>query len=589
MLINTIKSRLEVPSWAKLSESEYGELEFPCFEEAKKAGENPKEFAEKVSRSIVDKNGYIKRVDAMNGYVNMYLDVDKVLSDFPYASMERVENPFSRKNIRLEHTSVNPNKALHIGHMRNILLGEFVRVALERSGGNVLTTYFVEDTGTQVADILVCFKYLGKKLDVAEKFDTYCSKIYREVNERYEKEPALREKRASVLREIEGHDKDTTALLKKIVDKILAAQMDTLRGYRIKYDILDLESYILGKGIVDSAMKLLEEKGVAYTPKSGDNAGCLVAKLDGSERILRRSDGTSLYVAKDIAYAFIKHGVLDKAIRYTPFGKNYDGSEILVSDENGMPKHFGKFNDSITLVGSEQLAEQDVVREILRLVEPDSNYTHYSYELVTLSKNTAKAMDIELDVRFVKMSGRKGTTVEVDDLVRIIMEKLKKEAENGGRPLGDEDATKLAVNIVRYSLLKTSPNKMVVFDIDEATSLKGDTALYANYTYARGLNILKKAGTAGSKARSGLDEAEKQLAKKILFWEEHLMDSINNLKPNLACEYLHKLCDGFNSFYEANQVIGSDRESERLLLLRNVLGVMKETMELIGLFVIERV
>lgn len=589
MYIVELREKIDLPEWAVLSESEFGELTFPCFEQAKKEKKDPKLLAEETVKSVKSSAGYIKKVEALNGYVNLYLDVSKITAGIPSRADDKLKNAFSGKRVRLEHTSVNPNKALHIGHMRNIFLGEFTRRALIKSGAEVLTTYFVEDTGAQVADVLVGFKYLGKPSETHEKFDTYCSKIYQDITARYENEPALKEKRAEVLKSIEKQDPDIIRLLDSVVKKVLTGQMETLLPQNIKYDVMDMESYILSSGVINAAMEKLVGSGVARISDKEENKGCVVVDMEGGERILKRSDGTFLYVAKDIAYSFIKHGVIKEGVKYVTFGKNLDGSEILISDRNGTEKNFGKFTDSITIVGSEQNAEQDVVGKVLKKFEPGSNYRHYSYEQVALSKVTAASLNIETDGRFLRMSGRRGATVEMDSLIGVLKKKLVSEAGRGGRVLTEEDAFKLSSNIVRYSLLKVSPNKMVIFDLEDATALKGDTALYLNYSYARGMSILNKAPSKKAPGKLALEDSELDLVRHMLFWEEKAKESIEELKPNTLCEYAHFICDKFNGFYESNRVMGSDREAERVWIVENFVETLRRILELLGLFVLDRV
>ncbi len=589
MYISDVREKLKLPTWAELSESEFGDLKFPCFEKAKSDGKNPKLFAEEVAKTIGSEHGYIKKVEALNGYVNIYLDVSKAAPSFLGKGNGPIKNEFSGKKVRLEHTSVNPNKALHIGHMRNIFLGEFIRRALVKSGAEVLTTYFVEDTGAQVADILVGFKYLGKKTQPDEKFDLYCSKVYKEVNETYDRDPALKEKRAETLKRIEGQDPETLKFLDDVVKKVLAGQMQTLKSQDIRYDLLDLESYILGSGAINSAMTKLSASKLAYVSQTEENRGCLVISFDGKERILRRSDGTFLYVAKDIAYAFIKHGIIKEDVKYIKFGSNHDGSQIFISDKNGEPRNPGSFEESITLVGSEQNAEQEAVSKTIKTFDPNSTYRHYSYELVALSQATASSLSIETDSRFLRMSGRKGATVEMDDLLAAIKKRLVLEAEKNGHSLNEENALKLSSNIIRYSLLKVSPNKMVIFDMDDAMTLKGDTALYLNYSYARGKSILSKTSLKTAPSDTVLDENEVKFLRNLIFREEKIKNSVDSLRANLLCEYAHSLCDQFNSFYEGNKVIGSKREAERAWLVDSFVKTLEEILTVLGLFVLARV
>ena len=495
MKFQELKEKLHLPEWAEITPSQFSDVSFSCIKHAKTNGKDPISFADELAKKIQSK--YIKKVVALNAYVNIDLNFDELENDEKILSkieLQGVKNSFSGKKVRLEHTSVNPNKALHIGHMRNSYIGEFIRKALLYSSANVITSNFIEDTGAQVADIIVGFKYLNKKQETDEKFDIYCSKIYKEVNEDYEKEKALLEKRKEVLLNIESGDANTLNFLDSIVNKVLLAQLSTLVGEKIKYDLLDLERYILGEGIVKAALDKLIKEGIATVSDSEKNKGCIVSNVDGNEITLTRSDGTSLYIAKDIAYAMIKHSILDEKIKYRKFSSNFDGTDILISNKEGNEYNLQKIDISFTLTDSAQNAEQNAVKSIIERFAGKGSYNHYSYEPVSISKDTAAYLGINTDEKFMRMSGRKGITVEFDDLVDKIKSRVIEEAEKSGRKIDDGSARKIASNVIRYYVLKFSPSKMVVFDINDAISLKGDSAVYINYSYSRSLSILNKAG-----------------------------------------------------------------------------------------------
>lgn len=580
---------LNLPEWAKLTYSDFSDVSFSCFEAGKTSGKKPDDVAREISNSI--NSDYARSVNAVNGYVNINLDfsaLNKFNSFLLSESISPAVNRFSGKAVRLEHTSVNPNKGLHIGHMRNSYIGEFIRRSLIYSSADVITSNFIEDTGAQVADIIVGFRYLGKEIETDTKFDIYCSKIYKEVNELYEKDSALLEKRKKTLLDIERGEKGTLDLLEKIVDRVLSAQLVTLSGEKIKYDLLDLERYILGEGIVKMAMDKLIADGVAFKSDSERNKGCIVTVIDGSEVTLTRSDGTALYIAKDIAYAMIKHRVLEESIRYKRFGQNYDGSEVMISSPEGKEKELKKIDMSFTLTDSAQNAEQSAVKSILERMSAGISYNHYSYEPVSISKDTASTIGIKTERDFVRMSGRKGITIEFDELLSAVKKRVIDVGVKNGREISGEDALKLASAVIRYYILKFSPSKMVVFDINDATSLKGDSALYINYSYSRALSIIRK---AGKNELMGVEvkEEESSFVKELFFWEETLDNAVVNLKPNVICDYLHRICDHFNSFYEKNRIIGSDNEAGRLAVLKYFMSIVEKLSYFIGIDLVERI
>ena len=522
MRLDELKALLEMPEWAELAYSNFSDVSFSCFEAANKSKKDPVKFAEDLANNIHSK--YIKEIHAINGYVNIVIDF-LALNDSSGFLFDRNEgravNRFSNKVIRLEHTSVNPNKALHIGHMRNSYIGEFIRRSLLYSSAEVTTSNFIEDTGAQVADIIVGFRYLGKNPNFEGKFDLYCSKVYKEVNELYEKDGSLLENRKKVLMDIEKGDKDTMEMLERLVDKVISAQLVTLSGQKIKYDLLDLERYILSKGIVSKAIHKLLDGKIAFRSESEKNKGCVVTIFDNTEVTLTRSDGTSLYVAKDIAYAMVKHGVLDERIKYVYFGNNYDGSEIKISSQNGRDADLKKIDMSFTLTDSAQVSEQAAVKAIIDDLSGRDSYNHYSYEPVAISKNTANSLGIKTDENFIRMSGRKGITVEFDDLFSAVKKRIEEESNKNGKEIGEEDVSKMASNVIRYYILKVSPSKMVIFDINDATALKGDSAIYLNYSYSRAKSILNKAGKA-EKMTLSFEKDDNNFLRDLFFWESVL-------------------------------------------------------------------
>ncbi|MCL5976202.1 MAG: arginine--tRNA ligase [Candidatus Parvarchaeota archaeon] len=589
MKVQELKEKLNLPEWAEITSSQFSDISFSCIKYAKSNGKDPISFADEIAKKIESK--YIKKAVALNTYINIDLNFDELEKDEKILSkieLQSVKNSFSAKTVRLEHTSVNPNKALHIGHMRNSYIGEFIRKALIYSSANVITSNFIEDTGAQVADIIVGFKYLNKKQETDEKFDIYCSKIYKEVNEDYEKEKSLLEKRKEVLLKIEAGDNDTLKFLDSIVNKVLLAQLSTLIGEKIKYDLLDLERYILGEGIVKAALDKLIAEGIAAVSESEKNKGCIVSNIDGNEITLTRSDGTSLYIAKDIAYAMIKHSILKEKIKYRKFSSNFDGTDILISSRDGDESGMQKIDISFTLTDSAQNAEQNAVKFIIEKFAGKGSYNHYGYEPVSISKDTAAYLGINTDEKFMRMSGRKGITVEFDDLADKIKGRVIEEAEKSGRKMESNSARKISSNVIRYYLLKFSPSKMVVFDINDAISLKGDSAVYINYSYSRSLSILNKANINGYDNVS-FDQNEAKFLKEIFLWENVLDDAISNLKPNLVCEYLHRIADVFNAFYEKNRILGDKREKERLLLVSAFKTIVENLSYFLGIDLVERI
>lgn len=515
---------------------------------------------------------YIEKVENVNIYTNIFLNYKKIV---PLAfQKEEIESKYKNKTIILEHTSVNPNKAIHVGHLRNVYIGDFIRRLLLFSGAKVKVANFIEDTGSQVADIIIGLKIYN--IDQNNKFDLECAKIYKKINERYLTDENLLKEKKDLLKSIE-EDENLLQQVKEIARRVLKGQLETIIPQGVNYDYLTTESYLIKEGLIREAEKLLKENGIIEELKDGKNKGCTVLKKKPNI-ILRRSDGTALYLLKDITYALWKLKKIREEVKWETFGKNLDGSEILISEERGNPKEIEDFDINITIVDSRQRSEQEEVAETVNSLNKSNEklYEFLTYEPVAISKKTAKYLGIESEAEFLHMSGRKGIEVFADELINLIKEKLR-----------GENKEKLAYNVIKYSMLKTSPAKMMIFDLDEAINIKGNTGLYVSYTLARAKQVLNKA--TNIETSLDFDEDEKNLIRQLLFWDEYIKRSLENLDPSILVNYLYSICTEFNKFYEKNRIIGSQKEKERIYLVKLFVYVVENLFDLLGLFKLEKV
>ncbi|MCW1292786.1 MAG: arginine--tRNA ligase [Candidatus Parvarchaeota archaeon] len=515
---------------------------------------------------------YIEKVENVNIYTNVFLNYKKIV---PLAfQKDEIESKYKNKTIILEHTSVNPNKAIHVGHLRNVYIGDFIRRILLFSGAKVKVANFIEDTGSQVADIIIGLKIYN--IDQNNKFDLECAKIYKKINERYLTDEKLLKEKKDLLKSIE-EDENLLQQVKEIARRVLKGQLETIIPQGVNYDYLTTESYLIKEGLIREAEKLLKENGIIEELKDGKNKGCTVLKKKPNI-ILRRSDGTALYLLKDITYALWKLKKIREEVKWETFGKNLDGSEILISEERGNPKEIEDFDINITIVDSRQRSEQEEVAETVNSLNKSNEklYEFLTYEPVAISKKTAKYLGIESEAEFLHMSGRKGIEVFADELINLIKEKLR-----------GENKEKLAYNVIKYSMLKTSPAKMMIFDLDEAINIKGNTGLYVSYTLARAKQVLNKA--TNIETSLDFDEDEKNLIRQLLFWDEYIKRSLENLDPSILVNYLYSICTEFNKFYEKNRIIGSQKEKERIYLVKLFVYVVENLFDLLGLFKLEKV
>ena len=540
-----------------------------------------------------------------SGYVNFSLNkprfVSESIEEISHGGLGAEEGGGER--IAIEHTNVNPNKALHIGHARNLVLGDSLVRVMRYLGHKVQALNYVDDSGAQVADIIVGFKFLGLP-DVAPagvKYDIYCGdNIYTRVNQEYAKNPQLKEKQSLVLKEIESGTGEIAEYTRTIVMRILQAQLSTCWRLGASYDLLNWESQLVHSKMWERIFEELKKIGYVKFQDQGDNKGCWVIPdpETGEEKVVVRSDGTVVYVAKDIPYAAWKIGLVGDPFGYEVFSSEQPG-EVLYTTTLGGKKasvHFGGAQLAISVIDTRQSYLQRIVSKVLdKLHEGASRrYLHRSYEVVSLSKKTAAAIGFEIEGDFAHMSGRKGLYVNTDTMLEKLKEKAKVETRK--RNLSESDqwvegvAESVAVAALRYELLKQDPDKMIIFDIDEALQFQGDTGPYLLYTYARARRILDK--TQGKprisqSAAAKLDKRQEiQLAKKMSMLDMSAATAGEYLSPKEIARFAHELAVLFNDFYESvpvNKEPDAELRDARLALVDAASRVLAESMRLIGI------
>ncbi len=588
-----------------------GDIALASFILAKKVGKDPKDVSEQIKNKIGDL-WFLKKTEAYGPYVNLFYDHRKVAESVLNAVNETYGkmNLGNGERVFLEHTSVNPNKALHIGHAKNACIGDSLGRLLRFVNYKTVIANYIDDTGAQVADDIVGIKFLGmpERKD-GVKLDIYLgNEVYVATTKAYKTDPSLIERRKQVLKSIEEGKDDIAAFAKKLVSAVVSAQLETLDRLGIYYNLINHEVHILSYKFWETAFEQLKKMGLAVYRDSGDKEGCWVFSArndDSSDKILVRSDGTVVYVGKDIAYAMWKHGLLDADFRYKKLLTQKNGELLWETTDDTTDTVHPRFNGvktSITLVDVRQSYEQDVVKDAIRRIAGDraADYVHYAYEVVALSANTARRFGIEPEEgeKTFSMSGRNGVFINTDDFLNQLYEKVYAETKNRNPNVQGAEQAKIAESITvstfRYELVKSDPKRMTVFDIDEALKLQEKNAVYLLYTYARASSILNKAGAgwtwSGGVPRE-LEGKEKKLINLLTKFPTAIFDSTKNLDLGTLSNYLSSLCFEFNSFYEGVQVInaGEEERSFRLVLVASVRNVLKNGMELLGLVPVERI
>jgi arginyl-tRNA synthetase len=562
---------------------------------------------------------------AGGGYINVRLERGTYGLGLLRGASEAADQKSGK--IIVEHTNINPNKAAHIGHLRNAVLGDaFVRM-LRARGWPVEVQNYIDNTGVQVADVVVGFHYLEQKspeqvaallANPEVRFDYYCWDLYARVSRHYETEPASVQWRAATLHAIEAGEGDLAGIAHLVSDAIVEAHLQTMGRLGIAYDVLPRESEILHLKFWARAFDLLKERGAIHLETAGKNAGCWVMPAEafsepGEEgqdaKVIVRSDGTVTYVGKDIAYQLWKFGLLGKDFYY-----RRQGPVWVTSDEpQAEPAPpFGRAARVYNVIDARQAYLQKVVQAGLRALgfeREAENSIHFSYEMVALSPRCCAELGIELSEEdrrrpYVEVSGRKGLGVKADDLVDALIGKALEEVQSRHAEAAPEYqraiATRIAVGALRYFLLKFTRTSVIAFDFQEALSFEGETGPYVQYAAVRARNILRKLGERGEAlpdfARE-LDEAAfaRQLANED-FWQVLLGASqaeavieraLASGEPAAVARYAFQLAQGFNNFYHQYHILSETDREKRVFLLWMVQFFATQLSAVLGVLGIE--
>lgn len=577
-----------------------------CFLLAKDLKKKPNEIAKKIMSTYQKhQSKLVSKVEAHpSGYLNFFANMGKfselviknsLKNDFGFIDIGK------KSRIVVEHTSVNPNKALHIGHVRNIIIGDTLARILNKVNFDVKILNYVDDSGLQVADIILGFKHLGfsETPPTGQKFDQYCGdEVYVKTSEKYESEPNLQDLRKKILQDIENPDSEISKFANSITKKVLANQLETCWNLDVTYDCLNFESEIIHSGLWEKIFEKLKEMKILEFESEGKNKDCWIIRGQDKEddKVVVRSNGTATYIAKDIPYAAFKLGLLDDPFNYKKYEKNQPGRTLWQStlEKTSEAKQNFSAKKVITVIDSRQSRLQKIVTDIMSKFtsNPDS-YVHLAYESVTLSSDTAKQLGMDTGGKQTQMSGRKGLYVNADSVYDILKTKTIQETRKRNQDMDNKTveliAHQVAVGTLRYEMIKPDLDKIITFDLTKSLSLEGDTAPYIQYTYARAGRILEKAESSpnfDSKFELLNNEFETELIKMIGLLEINVRDAANNLSPKVIAKYCYNLAVAFNAFYEHVKVIDSGDDSltnVRLCLVSSFQSTIQKALNLLGI------
>ncbi|WP_291423755.1 arginine--tRNA ligase [Deinococcus sp.] len=593
--VETAAQQLGMPVDAAIQEtpsSKPGDYGTPAaFQMAKAAGRNPAEVAAQLAAAVVLPAG-IKKVEAVGPFINFFLDI----GDFVRGVVEKpFQMPALSGKVVIEHTSVNPNKELHVGHLRNVVLGDSMARIFRAAGHTVEVQNYIDDTGRQAAESLFAIEHYHRVWDGETKYDQWLGEGYVQLNADPQK-PELEAGIMDIMHKLEA------GVLRPLVEQTVKAQLATCFRLGARYDLLNWESDVVGSGFLAQAMNILEGSRYTSRPSEGKYAGAFIMDvsefmpgLEEPNVVLVRSGGTAMYAAKDIGYQFWKFGLFE-GMKFKPFMPDPEGREIWTSAPDGQPddqKRFGHAQEVINVIDSRQDHPQTVVRSALGVAGETGKKErsiHLSYAFVTLEGQT--------------ISGRRGVVVSADDA----MDEAEKRAlavlsdinpELAKREDAAEIARRIGIGAIRFAMLKAEPTRKIDFRWEQALALNGDTAPYVQYAAVRATNILRRAEEAGLKTDgTGADwesipKIDLVLAKQVAKLPEVVAQSVRVHSPHVVAQYALDLATSFNAWYNAKDKQGKPAtnvlQSEvglreaRLALMVRLRQAFEETAALIGI------
>ena len=608
---------------------ELGDFAIPMFPFAKPLRAAPLKIAEAIRAEIGPIEGIAGMQVAPPGYLNVR--IDRAWMAAALGAEQKPPTDIPAGKILVEHTSINPNKAAHIGHLRNAILGDtFVRL-LRFAGREVDVQNYIDNTGVQVADVVVGFTHIEKKsraeieaLARQPRFDYYCWDLYARVSQWYAEDKENLQARRETLHAIEDATSETSAIAELISTAVLRRHLETMDRLDIEYDFLPRESEILHLHFWDAAFTKLKEAGVLTSENQGKNKGCWIMRRAGTtsntedtvetskiseedQKVIVRSNGTVGYVGKDIAYHMWKFGLLGRDFAYRKFYRYPNEHDCWISamqGENDHP-HFGNVAEIYNVIDARQSEAQNTVIEALRGLghnEAADHYTHFSYEMVALTPRSAEELGYKLSEEeqkrsYIEVSGRRGFGVKADDLLDALRHAAGKEIFNRHPTLPNTEridtAKQIAIGALRYFMLKFTKQSLIAFDTADALSFEGETGPYLQYAVVRATSIFKKAAIdpdsffgdlAGSVSAEGF---VKFLSGESAdeFWElwqaaaktSYIVNQcIATTEPAYLAKHAFQLAQLFSAFYHRHPILSETDENRKRFLLATVAVVRRE-------------
>lgn len=655
--------RIDLPAVEDPPRPEFGDLAIPvALELGRRLGRQPRQLAEELlawleAHPTPSVRGW---QIAGPGYLNAFFDrgwvLEQILANLagegtaaappsvadtdPPSVAETDPTPTADIKVIVEHTSINPNKAAHIGHLRNACLGDTLARLLRDQGNRVEVQNYIDDTGVQVADVVLGFTDVRGQDAAAvaalpEPFDYTCWDLYTEVTKRLESDETLQERRREVLVALEHRDGVEAEVGAVVSERISRCHIATMERLGIRYDLLVREGDVVSLDLWAAALERLQSSGRVYFSSDGKHEGCWMMSLAGiagfedleePDKVLVRSNGTATYVAKDIAYHMWKYGLLDDVFAYESFVEGpgdhttYRSARPGTTGAGPVPGGLGGSHSGFNVIDVRQSYLQQIVGVALGALSESSpfevSHTHFAYEMVALTPSTAASLGIPVPdgdrgKAYVEMSGRRGYGVKADDLLNALEERAAAEVAERNPGLAAEETRELgrqiAVGALRYFLVKFARNTVIAFDLDDALSFEGETGPYLQYAAARARSIFDKIeqqwgkdrGEVVAAARAALDPAQMAvllddeeaaelwgLVVQLIRLERVVEQAVDKLEVSTLAKYAFGLAQSFNHVYHRYPILQEDdeaRRSLRILLVHAFSAQFGEVLDLLGI------
>ncbi|MCP4150281.1 MAG: arginine--tRNA ligase [bacterium] len=583
---------------------------------AKKVKQKPFVIGNRIIEIIRNKFDIFSDIKLANGGFINFTFKENVLLHYMTKNIEREIAPLQKKMV-VEHTSINPNKSAHIGHLRNVCLGDTLVRSLRFLGHEVEIQNYLNDTGIQVADVVWgLLEYEGKSLDEVKQIPdlaSYLWHLYPKVSKLFKEDEKAKLARDEVHKKIEDKINPQYDVCTYIAEEVLKDHIRVMNILDIQYDLLVKESDIIELDFFKEARKLMEEKKVMYASQDPEKKGCMVIKYEKEkiEKIVIRSNDTITYIGKDIAYTLWKVGLFDLDFYYNKFHTYEENKKdiYMTNFEANKDKYsFGGGESVFNVIDVRQSYLQNIISQVLGPLSPPDHkrkFAHFSYEMVALTPRCVEELGFDISDEdkkksYVEVSGRKGIAVKADDLIEKLVEKSLVEVKSRHKEMDEEKAraiaSDIAIGALRYYMIKFNCNSVIAFDFKDALALEGETGVYLQYTAVRINSILRKLDAdiempeADKLDMSILEQKEYGIIYEILLelslLEIQVQLALDNHELSGIANYSYSICQKFNHFYHLYKIITEENTQLKNLRLQVSLLVKSKLEKLFSIMAI---